>query len=153
MVVLTRKTEYALLAMTCLGEAARRNGNVSSAREVADRYDIPLSVLMNILKTLQREGLVSSVRGAHGGYMLVRPAESIRLSEIIGAIEGPVQVTLCSEQPDGEALETCGRSAWCPVRPPVQVVQGKLDQFFRDISLGDVVERTWPGSVPDLVQI
>jgi|WetSurMetagenome_2_1015567.scaffolds.fasta_scaffold221672_2 Rrf2 family protein len=150
MVLLTRKADYALLAMAYLGHAAGRNGGVCSAREIAARYGIPLSVLMNILKTLQRVGLVTSTRGAHGGYVLARPADSINLADIIGAVEGPVQVTHCSEHPDGLALDSCERSPWCPVRGPAQVVQNKLDQFFRDIRLADVVERSCPSSVAAL---
>lgn len=67
MFVLTRKAEYALLAMAYLRRrSASETGEVASAREIAAEYDIPLSVLMNLLKTLQREGLVTSVRGRGG---------------------------------------------------------------------------------------
>ena len=141
MVVLTRKADYALLAMAYLGRASGKD-EVSSAREISAEYSIPLSVLMNILKTLQREGFIGSVRGARGGYLLARPAESISLAEIISAIEGPLQVTRCSEPPEGTEHGPCERSPWCPVRGPVQLVQAKLDQFFREVTLADLVERS-----------
>ena len=73
MIVLTRKTDYALVAMAHLAHHPGEEG-ISSARDIADRYHVPLPVLMNILKTLNREGLVISVRGARGGYRLARPA-------------------------------------------------------------------------------
>lgn len=145
MVVLTRKADYALLAMAYLGRTFGKDG-VSSAREVAAQYSIPPSVLMNILKTLQREGLVRSVRGPRGGYSLARPVESITLAEIVKAIEGPVRVTRCSETPDGSRRGSCERSPWCPIRGPAQVVQEKLDRVFREVTLADIVERSVPGN-------
>lgn len=140
MVVLTRKADYALLAMTYLGYAAENGERISSAREIAVRYSIPLPVLMNILKTLQREGLIDSIRGSHGGYRLAGPASSINLAGIISAIEGPVRVTKCIDAPERAEHDGCERSHWCPVRGPVQVVQERLEQFFREITLADVVE-------------
>ena len=141
MAVLTRKADYALLAMVYLGRTSGRD-EVSSAREISAEYSIPLSVLMGILKTLQREGLIGSVRGPRGGYLLARPAESISLAEIISTIEGPLRVTRCSELPEGAEHGSCERSPWCPVRGPVQLVQSKLDQFFREVTLADLVERS-----------
>ena len=137
MIVLTRKADYSLLAMAYLGRASGTD-EVSSAREIAVEYNIPLSVLMNLLKTLQREGFISSVRGSRGGYRLARPAESINLAGILGAIEGPLRVTRCMELPDGDSQDCCERSTWCPVRGPAQVVQEKLDQFFREVTLARV---------------
>ena len=151
MVVLTRKADYALLAMAYLGQASGRDDEISSARQIAAENDIPLSLLMNILKTLQREGLISSVRGSRGGYSLARPAESISLAEVITAIEGPVRVTMCIEPPDGTQSSRCERLSWCPVRGPAQVVQEKLDQFFREITLADLVDRTCSTKLPSLV--
>jgi len=145
MVVLTRKADYALLAMTYLGRTSGKDG-VSSAREVAAHYSIPPSVLMNILKTLQREGLIRSVRGPRGGYSLARPTESITFAEIVKAIEGPVRVTRCSGALDGSRPSSCERSPWCPVRGSAQVVQEKLDRVFREVTLADIVERSLPGN-------
>ncbi|MCP4592093.1 MAG: Rrf2 family transcriptional regulator [bacterium] len=152
MIVLTRKAEYALLAMAYLGRCHDQD-QVSSAREIADRYRVPSSVLMNILKTLQRSGLVQSARGARGGYRLAREAESITLAEIVSSVEGPVQVTRCTGHDDGGDSEAatngdaCERSPWCPVRGPAQVVQEKLNQFFTEVNLADLVSRNCPASV------
>ncbi|MCK4661176.1 MAG: Rrf2 family transcriptional regulator [Phycisphaerae bacterium] len=148
MVVLTRKAEYGLLAMVFLGRAFLRGEQASSAREIADQYKIPLSVLMNILKRLQRAGLVNSVRGPRGGYLLARPAESVTLDRVIRVIEGPIRVTRCMELPDGADDRNCERSRWCPVRAAAQVIQEKIDNLFREITLADLVSRSYSSRRP-----
>ncbi|MGB9625707.1 MAG: RrF2 family transcriptional regulator, partial [Phycisphaerae bacterium] len=79
MLALTKKTEYALIALTCL---ARAESRWVSAREISAQYGIPLALLMNILKTLAQSGLIRSVRGARGGYVLARPASDISVETI-----------------------------------------------------------------------
>ena len=86
---LTKKTDYALIA---LSELAKRSDVVISARGIAERYGVPLALLTNILKGLNRAGIVKSERGAHGGYRLARPAESVNLHELIVVIEGPLRL-------------------------------------------------------------
>ena len=73
MLTLNRKSDYALISLSHLG---RCRGTITSAREIADTYQIPLPLLMNILKQLTREGIIASARGAKGGYRLaVEPAD------------------------------------------------------------------------------
>ncbi|NQU76949.1 MAG: Rrf2 family transcriptional regulator, partial [Planctomycetes bacterium] len=74
MLSLTRKTDYALLALTHL---AAEPAAVISAREMAEQYCLSQPLLMNVLKQLSASGLVSSVRGARGGYTLAKSAEQI----------------------------------------------------------------------------
>jgi Rrf2 family protein len=67
-------------------------------REVARRQAIPEKYLEQLIRPLRRAKLVRSIRGAHGGYLLARPPEEIRLSEILEALEGPLrQVDLAEE--------------------------------------------------------
>ena len=69
MLSLTRKTDYALIA---LSHMAHDPEGCCSAREIATRYRVPLPLLMNILKLLTRRGFAKSARGPHGGYRLVK---------------------------------------------------------------------------------
>jgi Rrf2 family protein len=88
---LTRKTDYALIAMTSM---AKDHGLVS-ARGLAIRLNLPLPVLRNVLKQLSQGGLINSSRGQHGGYQLARPADRITLVDLIEAIEGPLHLVMC----------------------------------------------------------
>jgi Rrf2 family cysteine metabolism transcriptional repressor len=60
------------------------------AKGIADRQGIPVKFLEHILRALRNAGIVQSSRGIHGGYRLVKPAEEIRLGDVIQAVEGPL---------------------------------------------------------------
>jgi Rrf2 family cysteine metabolism transcriptional repressor len=63
------------------------------AKAIADRQGIPVKFLEHILRALRNAGIVQSSRGIHGGYRLVKPAEEIRLGDVIQAVEGPLSAT------------------------------------------------------------
>jgi Rrf2 family protein len=143
MLSLTRKTDYALIALTHL---AAEEDRLSSAREISDLYRIPLPVLTNILKTLTRAGMVESVRGAKGGYRLAEGPGAITLASLVLAIEGPVRLVACSgERPEGKATP-CELMAWCPVRSPAKGVHDKLQRFLEDVTLAEIVEGCRPAT-------
>jgi Rrf2 family protein len=123
-----------LVALTHL---ARGGDQLSSAREIADAYRIPLPILMNILKTLSRQGMVSSTRGARGGYRLSTKAADISLHMVIEALEGPVHLFPCSQHSGGNGT-VCERQRWCPVTAPARKVSGKFQEFLEGVSLADI---------------
>ncbi len=140
MLSLTRKTDYALIA---LAHMAHDPDGCCSAREIATRYRVPLPLLMNILKLLTRRGLARSARGPHGGYTLAVSPGDITLYDVIRAVEGPVQLVQCVEfhQP-GPAVEAglgCGLMSSCPVHSPIQLVHNRLVEFLSGVTLADVV--------------
>lgn len=133
MLSLTRKCEYALIAASHL---ARAGDMVVSARDIAARYSIPLPLLMNVLKTLNRCGLVESVRGARGGYMLARPARDITLQELIEGVEGPVRLVRCVTPASGEPA--CDLSGNCPIRDPLHRLHERFRAFLTAVTVADV---------------
>ena len=78
MLKLAKKTDYAIIILTHLGEAKAP----VSARKVAWNYQLPYPMVANLLKMLVSSGLIKSSRGQHGGYVLAVPADKILLSEI-----------------------------------------------------------------------
>lgn len=141
MLTLTRKTEYALIAVCHL---ARVGEKVVSARDIAEKHAVPLPLLMNVLKKLNRTGHVRSVRGAHGGYVLgVRP-EEFTLADLIGAVEGPVHLTRCTNTAKG--ARPCMRTGICFIRHPVAKVHEHLNEFLAGVTVADIAfdERTIP---------
>lgn len=92
-VMLTKKTRYALMALTTLAKAYG-DGPVPMSR-IADDKNIPLRFLEGILLQLKRAGIVESTRGIDGGYALKRPPETITLSEIIRATGESVSFVSC----------------------------------------------------------
>ncbi|KKL07103.1 hypothetical protein LCGC14_2589370 [marine sediment metagenome] len=138
MLALTKKTGYGLIALTHLAELP--GGQVASAREMADRFDIPASLLMNVLKELSSAGYIESVRGAHGGYRLGRAPEEISLADLVTVVEGPIRLASClAEEGKLSDRESCLTVADCPVADPVHRVQRRLSDFLKTLTLAEMM--------------
>jgi Rrf2 family protein len=135
MLSLTRKTDYALMALTYL---ASRPGVVISAREMSERFGVSLSLLMNVLKQLSGAEMVDSVRGARGGYTLAQPADEITLADLIDTIEGPVRLAPCVGGVDGGGRSGCDASETCPIQGPLGWLHNRLRGFFQNITLAEL---------------
>src|SRR4026208_64335 len=116
MLRLSKKADYALMAMKHL--ALRGDRGSSSARDIAEQYDIPIELLAKVLQRLVRRGLLVSQQGTRGGYQLARGAGQYSVAEVIQAIDGPVTVTACSSE-EGN----CEQYAKCNVRDPLRRVR------------------------------
>jgi Rrf2 family protein len=136
MLALTRKTGYALSAMTYLAELSP--GQVASSRQIAGISGAPMSLLMNVMKELAAAGYVESIRGARGGYRLARSPKEINLADLVTAIEGPLRLAECviDKAVEGE----CSRQemAHCPIADPVHRVQRKLRDFLKKMTLSEI---------------
>ena len=108
MIRITREADYGILLMTCLAQAG---GQPRSAAALAQQRRLPLPMVSKILKALARAGLLTSQRGAQGGYNLARPPAEISAANIIGALEGPLAITECS----ADAHDGCARQEHCEV--------------------------------------
>src|SRR5262245_66618570 len=91
MLRLSKKADYALMAMKHL--AQKRDVSSTSAREIAEQYDIPIELMAKVLQRLVRMRLLASTQGARGGHMLGRAATMSRGADVSDAIDGPVTVT------------------------------------------------------------
>jgi len=136
MLALTKKTDYALIA---LAELAKRAEAVVSAREISKRYGVPLALLTNILKGLNRAGIVKSERGAYGGYRLARPAECVNLNELITAIEGPFQFVRCATSEVEHGQHNCELEPSCPIRLPAHRIRDRLTRLLEGVTLAELV--------------
>jgi Rrf2 family protein len=140
MLTLTRKTDYALIALAHLAQDPTRR---SSAREIASQYGVPLPLLMNLLKLLTQRGFARSSRGPRGGYSLGTSADQISLNDIVQAIEGPVQLVQCVDQPTSSANgeeSACDLMCSCPVRSPIHKIHERLVEFLSGITLADLLD-------------
>lgn len=134
MFALTKKTDYALIALCHM---AQRPGEVCTARDIAEQFNMPPALLMNVLKTLNQRGLIGSVRGAKGGYRLAQPADQISLSTIVVAVEGPIRFVQCASGRDAPD-NGCGLAETCPVTRPVNKVHDKLNEFLKQVTLAQI---------------
>ena len=133
MLKLTKKADYALMAMKHLAE--RATDGSQSAKDVADAYGIPPEALAKILQRLAKAGLLQSQHGTNGGYTLARSAHTISAFEVIQAIDGPLFITSCITV-RGE----CGQSDRCTIREPLRKVNESIEQVLRRIKITEMTE-------------
>lgn len=133
MLRLTKKADYALMAMKHLAE--RSDEGACSAKDVADSYGIPVEALAKILQRLVKAGLLQSQHGTKGGYTLARNARTISAFEVIRAIDGPLFITSCITV-RGE----CDQSERCTIREPLRRVNDSIEQVLRRITISDMRE-------------
>ncbi len=103
---------------------------------------LPGDYLEQLLGRLRREGLVESVRGNQGGYLLARPARDITLGQVINAVEGPVRLDLCAGEP-----ENCEEAGTCGLQRTWSVVRDGIEDLMSRYSLHDMLMNT--GEEPD----
>ena len=137
MLLLTRKTDYALLALASL---ARQTPAGTSARSLAERLNLPLPVLRNILKQLANRGVLKSTRGTRGGYRLARSPHQITLAQLLEAIEGPMRLARCCSVPEGEEEAECRLEESCLIRGNMRRVHASLMQFLDEVTLEQLAE-------------
>ena len=130
MLKLSKKIDYGLVLLSKLCQ----EGKPSSAREIAARYDLPQPMVANILKALAGAGILTSTRGAQGGYELARASADISLAEIVEALEGPFSLVDCVSDTDA-----CRFTDVCPTYDPLQVVHRRFQHFMDGLSLAEIV--------------
>lgn len=140
MLRISRLTDYATVILASLG-----GGALASAADIAQRTHIGVPTVSKLLKELQHAGLVRSVRGAHGGYQLTRPAAEINAAAIIDAVEGPVALTECAS-----GAGQCDIEATCQVGHGWQRISLSIHRALRDVSLEELVRRDAAFKTPDL---
>ena len=122
-----------------LGHLAANRGTVCSAADVAAATGIGLPTVSKLLKSLARAGLVTSTRGANGGYELARPAVEISAADVIDALEGPVSITECSS-----ADSHCDLEDVCNVGGTWQRINVAIRRALDDVSLDDLTHAKNP---------
>jgi Rrf2 family protein len=141
MLRLSKKADYALIAMKHL--AVRGERSSSSAREIAELYDIPIELMAKVLQRLVRGGLLASQQGTRGGYQLGRMASQISVADVIQAIDGPVTVTACSTD-EGQ----CDQYAKCNVRDPLWRVRERILKALGECTIAELAMDPQPAPVP-----
>jgi FeS assembly SUF system regulator len=131
MIRITKQTDYGIVLLTHLSQDPER---LYTAPELAEEARLPLPMASKVLKTLAREGVLESHRGAKGGYCLARPAAEITVQEIISALEGPIAVTDCIDEAPGE----CDYTPTCPVRSNWNQINLAIREALDGITLADM---------------
>jgi Rrf2 family cysteine metabolism transcriptional repressor len=139
--VFSTKAEYGVRVMAHL--ARHHDGEPIPLGSIAESEGLPLAYLEHLVQRLRRAQLVESRRGAHGGYSLARPAQSITMAEVVEALEGGIAPIECiSAAADGTLV--CAREGQpghdpCPTKLLWTRVQGSIVRTLGDMTLADLV--------------
>jgi Rrf2 family protein len=118
----------------------------TSAREIAEQYDIPIELMAKVLQRLVRTGLLVSTQGTRGGYMLGRPSRLISIADVIQAIDGPFTVTACSTEKND-----CEQYSKCSIRDPLWQIKERIVSALGTVSLAEMANDS--GSIPAPVTV
>ena len=115
-------------------------------KDVAARERISLPYLEQIIGILIAAGLVRSMRGARGGVWLARSPDEVKLSEVIGVLEGSIAPVDCVDDPT-----VCSRSEFCVSRELWSEMKVAMDRVLESTTLQDLVERhnKWKGKISE----
>lgn len=142
---ISRKIDYALRAAIKLAELPE--GKVMSFREIARIEQIPEEFLAKILRTMVSSGLIRSVRGPKGGYLLARPSQDITFLDVIEAAEGPVVINMCLQDEN-----VCPIQTGCSMVNVWAKAQNAMLDVLKGTSLEDVL-RTGSKSKGEALQL
>ncbi len=131
---LSTRSRYGVRLMLALGASEKKGPiflkDIARAEEISEKY------LSQIIIPLKAKGLVTTFRGAHGGYILSRPASEIRLREIIEPLEGDLCLVDCVTN-----AEVCHRSTECATREVWAAMSSLLLDFLDTVTLRDLIQK------------
>ncbi len=106
----------------------------TNIKQIAERQDVSVAYLEQILNTLRRAGLIQSIKGPGGGYILSAEPSEITIGEILRELEGPVAITSCLNPEEG-----CSRVETCVTHLLWRSLGEKIQDFLTTITLEDLL--------------
>jgi len=124
--------------MAMVDLATHGNGRPVALAEIADRQAISLSYLEQLFAKLRRGGLVGSVRGPGGGYLLAHAADATRIADIVLAVDEPIRATRCMP---GSPKGCTGDTSRCMTHDLWEELGNHIHLFLSSVTLDDVCEK------------
>jgi len=140
MLKLTKKADYALIALKHLTVVRPRS---ASAKEISDRFHIPVPVLSKVLQRLVKHGFLASVHGTNGGYRLAQDPDRISALQVVRAIDGPVFLASCFT----ENGKDCNHLDHCNIRDPLRRVHEGILGLLEAMTMLDLAADQ-PAAIP-----
>jgi len=129
MLKLGKLTDYATVLLAEMAAAPER---LYSAQELALRTAVAAPTVAKLMKQLQQGGLVSSTRGARGGYRLLRAPSQVTVADVIRALEGPIALTDCAVH------GSCALEDGCGAKAPFRLINAAITQALEAVTLADM---------------
>lgn len=132
-VVITREADYSIRLMLTIAD--HESNDVSSARALSDEASVPYELARGLLSRLADAGLLHSTRGRNGGFRLSRPADDIRIGDILHVAGEDLALNICVSDP-----ESCTRSDECPMHGVWAAVSDMLRAYLAEMTLAEALD-------------
>lgn len=134
---LNTKGRYAVMAMVDIGLYGK--GYPVALTDIAERQGISLSYLEQLFAKLRRAGLVSSVRGPGGGYILAQGIDNTRISDIVTAVDETMRATRCKGGDDGKGCMAAGTK--CLTHDLWEELGQHIRGYLATVTIADVLSK------------
>ncbi|MBP9674030.1 MAG: Rrf2 family transcriptional regulator [Bacteriovoracaceae bacterium] len=132
MIKVNRKVEYALMS---LGHVlSKKKGELTSAREICDRFKIPFDTIAKVLQIMSSAEILSSAQGVRGGYQLVKDLKQVNFLELCELIEGKAALVDCEMQG-----RECEFACHCNIMSPMKNLGKKLESFLKSVTVDELL--------------
>lgn len=138
--MLSKKTQYAFHALIYLAEHSSERPVLIS--EIAQKKNISIKFLENILLELKNAGILSSKKGKGGGYFLLKPPEEIMLARVIRLLDGPIALLPCASLNYYQKCETCPDEKICGLNQVMCQVRDATLKILEHKSVRDIVHKS-----------
>lgn len=137
---LTNLADYGVVIMVQAALAQREMGAMHwlTAPSVAQATGLTLPTVTKIIGLLARAGLLTTQRGAHGGFRLAAPAVELNVAQIVEAVDGPIALTLCADH--GADVTPCAHQSACHVGPHWQIINATVRDALAALALADLAQ-------------
>jgi FeS assembly SUF system regulator len=131
MIRVSRLADYGVV-LAC--HIAGHHGHCHNAYDLAETTGLPAPTVSKLLAALAKAGILTSVRGAKGGYRLAREPDRITAADIVTAVDGPIALTICLEQGEG----VCDVESLCPTRHGWHRLNEAIRTALASVSLSEL---------------
>jgi FeS assembly SUF system regulator len=142
MLKLSKLTDYATVILSYM---AKDYVNMHAALEISEETGIATPTVSKILKLLVKAKVLTSIRGAKGGYLLARSPEKITVATVINAMEGPIALTEC-----GASHKNCEQATGCDIQGNWGLINQKIFNTLESVTLADMI---LPAKQPEEIRI
>ena len=132
MIKISRMADYGIVLLTVI---AKLEDDASvTAKDLAEDSQLPLPMVSKVLKLLAKEGLLTSQRGARGGYSLAKKPSDISVADIVITLDGPIVMADCLN----DSTDRCSITSSCAIKNYWQLVNDKIVNALQTISLAEL---------------
>lgn len=132
MIKLSRLADYAVVLLTQMGSDAKA---VHNALDLAEKTGLPVPTVSKVLANLARSRVLTSVRGAKGGYRLAAAPGRITVAQVISAIDGPIALTQCVDT----SADICVVETLCPSRAGWHKINRAVERALSEVTVADLI--------------